>query len=244
VIELKRVNKYYGAHHVLRNVTLDVSRGEVVVVCGPSGSGKSTLIKCVNALEGHDDGEIVVDGIKLGGAARSARQLRRHVGMVFQNFELYPHLNVIDNVCLAQRVVLKRSDLEAKARARRLLEQVGLSHKETAYPANLSGGQQQRIAIARALALDPQVMLFDEPTSALDPEMINEVLEVMAALALGGMTMMVVTHEMGFAKRVASRVIFMDQGEVVQDCPTGDFFDTSNNRSERVRHFLDKVLSH
>jgi len=244
VIEFKRVNKYYGAHRVLRNVTLGVSKGEVVVICGPSGSGKSTLIKCVNALEGHDDGEIVVDGIKLGGAARSTRQLRRQVGMVFQNFELYPHLNVIDNICLAQRVVLKRSDQEAKARARRLLDQVGLSHKETAYPANLSGGQQQRIAIARALALDPQVMLFDEPTSALDPEMINEVLEVMAALALGGMTMMVVTHEMGFAKRVASRVIFMDQGEVVQDCPTGDFFNYSNNRSERVRHFLDKILSH
>jgi glutamate/aspartate transport system ATP-binding protein len=170
--------------------------------------------------------------------------LRRQVGMVFQNFELYPHLNVIDNIALAQRVVLKRSDQEAKVRARRLLEQVGLSHKETAYPANLSGGQQQRIAIARALALDPQVMLFDEPTSALDPEMINEVLEVMATLALGGMTMMVVTHEMGFAKKVASRVIFMDQGEVVQDCPTGDFFNASNNRSERVRQFLDKVLSH
>jgi len=244
VIEFKRVNKYYGAHHVLRNVTLGVSKGEVVVICGPSGSGKSTLIKCVNALEGHDDGEIVVDGIKLGGVARSARLLRRHVGMVFQNFELYPHLNVIDNICLAQRVVLKRSDQEAKARARRLLDQVGLSHKETAHPANLSGGQQQRIAIARALALDPQVMLFDEPTSALDPEMINEVLEVMATLALGGMTMMVVTHEMGFAKRVASRVIFMDQGEVVQDCPTGDFFNYSDNRSERVRNFLDKVLSH
>ena len=244
MIEFKRVNKYYGAHHVLRNVTLGVSKGEVVVICGPSGSGKSTLIKCVNALEGHDDGEIVVDGIKLGGVARSARLLRRHVGMVFQNFELYPHLNVIDNICLAQRVVLKRSDLEAKARARRLLDQVGLSHKETAHPANLSGGQQQRIAIARALALDPQVMLFDEPSSALDPEMINEVLEVMAALALGGMTMMVVTHEMGFAKRVASRVIFMDQGEVVQDCPTGDFFNYSDNRSERVRNFLDKVLSH
>ena len=168
MIELKRVNKYYGAHHVLRNVTLGVSRGEVVVICGPSGSGKSTLIKCVNALEGHDDGEIVVDGIKLGGTARSIRQLHRNVGMVFQNFELYPHLNVIDNICLAQRVVLKRSVQEANARARRLLDQVGLSHKETAYPANLSGGQQQRIAIARALALDPQVMLFDEPTSALD----------------------------------------------------------------------------
>jgi glutamate/aspartate transport system ATP-binding protein len=244
VIEFKRVNKHYGAHHVLRNVTLDVPKGEVVVICGPSGSGKSTLIKCVNALESYNEGELFVDGIELKSGGRSARVLRRRVGMVFQNFELYPHLNVIDNICLAQRVVLKRSDPDTKTRARHLLERVGLPHKETAYPANLSGGQQQRIAIARALALDPDVMLFDEPTSALDPEMINEVLEVMTDLALDGMTMMVVTHEMGFAKKVASRMIFMDQGEVVQDCPTGDFFDYSNNRSERVRNFLDKILSH
>ena len=244
MIEFKRVNKYYGAHHVLRDVTLQVSKGEVVVICGPSGSGKSTLIKCVNALESYNDGEIVVDGVALKDGERSIKSLRRRVGMVFQNFELYPHLNVMDNICLAQRVVLRRSVQEAKDRARNLLGRVGLAHKETAYPANLSGGQQQRIAIARALALDPQIMLFDEPTSALDPEMINEVLEVMTALALEGMTMMVVTHEMGFARRVAGRMIFMDQGEVVQDCPTSDFFDRSNNRSERVQLFLDKVLSH
>jgi glutamate/aspartate transport system ATP-binding protein len=244
VIEFKHVNKYYGAHHVLRDVTLQVSKGEVVVICGPSGSGKSTLIKCVNALESYNDGEIVVDGVGLKNGERSIKLLRRRVGMVFQNFELYPHLNVMDNICLAQRVVLRRSVQEAKDRARNLLGRVGLADKETAYPANLSGGQQQRIAIARALALDPQIMLFDEPTSALDPEMINEVLEVMTALALEGMTMMVVTHEMGFARRVAGRMIFMDQGEVVQDCPTGDFFDLSNNRSERVQLFLNKVLSH
>jgi glutamate/aspartate transport system ATP-binding protein len=240
VIEFKRVNKYYGAHHVLRDVTLQ----EVVVICGPSGSGKSTLIKCVNALESYNDGAIVVDGVALENGERSIKLLRRRVGMVFQNFELYPHLNVMDNICLAQRVVLRRSVPAAKDRTRNLLARVGLAHKETAYPANLSGGQQQRIAIARALALDPQIMLFDEPTSALDPEMINEVLEVMSALALEGMTMMVVTHEMGFAKKVADRMIFMDQGEVVQDCPTGDFFDRSKNRSERVQLFLNKVLSH
>jgi glutamate/aspartate transport system ATP-binding protein len=244
VIEFKRVNKYYGAHHVLRDVTLQVSKGEVVVICGPSGSGKSTLIKCVNALESYNDGEIVVDGVALKNGERSIKLLRRRVGMVFQNFELYPHLNVLDNICLAQRVVLRRPVQEARDRARTLLGRVGLAHKEMAYPANLSGGQQQRIAIARALALDPQIMLFDEPTSALDPEMINEVLEVMTALALEGMTMMVVTHEMGFARKVADRMIFMDQGDVVQDCPTDDFFDRSNNRSERVQLFLNKVLSH
>jgi len=244
VIEFKRVNKYYGAHHVLRDVTLQVSKGEVVVVCGPSGSGKSTLIKCVNALESYNDGEIVVDGVGLKDGERSIRLLRRRVGMVFQNFELYPHLSVMDNICLAQRVVLRRPAEEAKDRARNLLDRVGLAHKETAYPINLSGGQQQRIAIARALALDPQIMLFDEPTSALDPEMINEVLEVMTALALEGMTMMVVTHEMGFARRVAGRMIFMDQAEVVQDCPTDEFFDRANNGSERVQLFLKKILSH
>ena len=244
MIEFKRVNKYYGAHHVLRDVTLQVSKGEVVVVCGPSGSGKSTLIKCVNALESYNDGEIVVDGVGLKDGERSIRLLRRRVGMVFQNFELYPHLSVMDNICLAQRVVLRRPAEEAKDRARNLLDRVGLAHKETAYPINLSGGQQQRIAIARALALDPQIMLFDEPTSALDPEMINEVLEVMTALALEGMTMMVVTHEMGFARRVAGRMIFMDQAEVVQDCPTDEFFDRANNGSERVQLFLKKILSH
>ena len=244
MIEFKRVNKYYGAHHVLRNVTMTVARGEVVVICGPSGSGKSTLIKCVNALEPYQDGHILVDGIDVGSKARSATQLRQRVGMVFQNFELYPHLSVIDNICLAQRVVLKRPAEEARERAWRLLDRVGLKDKEAAYPMNLSGGQQQRIAIARALALDPEIMLFDEPTSALDPEMINEVLDVMTALAADGMTMMVVTHEMGFARRVASRVVFMDMGEVVEDCSTDEFFSHPQSRSDRAQLFLDKILSH
>ncbi|WP_159006626.1 amino acid ABC transporter ATP-binding protein [Bradyrhizobium sp. S69] len=244
MIEFKHVNKYYGANHVLRDVTMTVSRGEVVVVCGPSGSGKSTLIKCVNALEPYQDGHILVDGIDVGNKARSATHLRQRVGMVFQNFELYPHLSVIENICLAQRVVLKRHAEEARERARRLLDRVGLKDKEAAYPMNLSGGQQQRIAIARALALDPEIMLFDEPTSALDPEMINEVLDVMTALAADGMTMMVVTHEMGFARRVASRVVFMDMGEVVEDCSTEAFFSHPQSRSDRARLFLDKILSH
>jgi glutamate/aspartate transport system ATP-binding protein len=244
MIEFKRVNKYYGANHVLRDITMKVSRGEVVVVCGPSGSGKSTLIKCVNALEAYQEGHILVDGIDVGSKARSATHLRRRVGMVFQNFELYPHLSVIDNICLAQRVVLKRKAEDAKERAWRLLDRVGLRDKATAYPMNLSGGQQQRIAIARALALDPEIMLFDEPTSALDPEMINEVLDVMTALAADGMTMMVVTHEMGFARRVASRVVFMDMGEVVEDCSTDAFFSHPQSRSDRAQLFLDKVLSH
>lgn len=244
MIEFKRVNKYYGVNHVLRDITMTVSRGEVVVVCGPSGSGKSTLIKCVNALEPYQDGHILVDGIDVGSKARSATNLRQRVGMVFQNFELYPHLSVIDNICLAQCVVLKREPAEAKERARRLLDRVGLKDKEAAYPMNLSGGQQQRIAIARALALDPEIMLFDEPTSALDPEMINEVLDVMTDLAADGMTMMVVTHEMGFARRVASRVVFMDMGEVVEDCSTDAFFSHPQSRSDRAQLFLDKILSH
>jgi glutamate/aspartate transport system ATP-binding protein len=244
MIEFKRVNKYYGARHVLRDVTMTVSRGEVVVICGPSGSGKSTLIKCVNALEPYQDGHILVDGIDVGSKTRSATHLRRRVGMVFQNFELYPHLSVIENICLAQRVVLKRHAEEARERAWRLLDRVGLKDKAAAYPMNLSGGQQQRIAIARALALDPEIMLFDEPTSALDPEMINEVLDVMTALAVDGMTMMVVTHEMGFARRVASRVVFMDMGEVVEDCSADEFFSHPQSRSDRAQLFLDKVLSH
>jgi glutamate/aspartate transport system ATP-binding protein len=244
MIEFKRVNKYYGAHHVLRDVTITVSRGEVVVVCGPSGSGKSTLIKCVNALEPYQGGHIIVDGIDVGSKTRSATHLRQRVGMVFQNFELYPHLSVIDNICLAQHVVLKREAEEARERAWRLLDRVGLKDEAAAYPMNLSGGQQQRIAIARALALDPEIMLFDEPTSALDPEMINEVLDVMTSLAVDGMTMMVVSHEMGFARRVASRVVFMDLGEVVEDCSTDEFFNHSESHSDRARLFLDKILHH
>jgi glutamate/aspartate transport system ATP-binding protein len=244
MIEFRHIDKYYGEHHVLRDVTLSVARGEVVVICGPSGSGKSTLIKCVNALEPYQSGHLFVEGIDVGQKTRSASLLRRRVGMVFQNFELYPHLTVIENICLAQRVVLKRPAAEARDRARSLLARVGLGDKEKAYPANLSGGQQQRIAIARALALDPEIMLFDEPTSALDPEMINEVLDVMTSLAVEGMTMMVVTHEMGFARSVASRMVFMDQGEVVEDCSTDDFFNRSGRRSVRVRQFLEKILTH
>ena len=242
MIEFKRVNKYYGANHVLRDITMTVSRGEVVVVCGPSGSGKSTLIKCVNALEFYQEGHILVDGIDVGSKARSATHLRRRVGMVFQNFELYPHLSVIDNICLAQRVVLKRPAEEARERAWRLLDRVGLKDHARKHPAELSGGQQQRVAIARALAMDPIAMLFDEPTSALDPEMISEVLDVMVDLAREGMTMMVVTHEMGFASKVAHRVIFMDQGEIVEDALKTDFF--GSPRSDRAQKFLSKILSH
>jgi len=244
MIEFAHVNKHYGSHHVLRDINMTVSRGEVVVVCGPSGSGKSTLIKCVNALEPYQEGMISVAGIDVRAQARSATQLRRRVGMVFQNFELYPHLSVVENICLAQRIVLKRKSEEARKRALHLLDRVGLRDKEAVYPMSLSGGQQQRIAIARALALDPEIMLFDEPTSALDPEMINEVLDVMTALAADGMTMMVVTHEMGFARRVASRVVFMDRGEVVEDCSTSEFFGNTQSRSDRAKQFLDKILSH
>ncbi len=244
MIEFRHVNKHYGAHHVLRDITLRVTRGEVVVVCGPSGSGKSTLIKCVNALESYQSGELLVEGIGIAGGGQSLVKLRRKVGMVFQNFELYPHLSVMENICLAQKVVLKRGDRQARDRARQLLDRVGLRDKEAAYPVNLSGGQQQRIAIARALALDPDIMLFDEPTSALDPEMINEVLDVMTSLADEGMTMMVVTHEMSFARRVASRVVFMDQGAILEDCSTNGFFNAPEERSDRVQLFLDKILSH
>src|ERR1700750_2295623 len=217
MIEISHVSKWYSAaFQVLKDCTTSVAKGEVVVVCGPSGSGKSTLIKCVNALEPYQEGQILVDGICVGSNARAAPDLRRRVGMVFQNFELYPHLSVIDNICLAQRVVLKRQPAEARERARRLLDRAGVKDKEAAYPSNRSGGQQQRIAIARALALDPEIMLFDEPTSALDPEMVNEVLDVMTSLAKQGMTMICVTHEMGFARNVANRVLFMDGGEIVE----------------------------
>jgi glutamate/aspartate transport system ATP-binding protein len=220
---------------------VSIARGEVIVVCGPSGSGKSTLIKCVNGLEPFDEGEIVVDGLKVADKA-DLRVLRTRIGMVFQNFELYPHLSALDNICLAPIVVLKRKRAEAETRARALLARVGLTDHASKFPLQLSGGQQQRVAIARALAMDPVVMLFDEPTSALDPEMIKEVLDVMSDLARDGMTMIVVTHEMGFARRVANRIIFMDAGEIVETRPPETFFTAPE--SERARAFLSKILGH
>jgi glutamate/aspartate transport system ATP-binding protein len=243
VIQIENVDKWYNpAVQVLRNVSLTVSRGEVVVVCGPSGSGKSTLIKCVNALEPIQHGRIVVDGEDLGGKGVNLPRLRARVGMVFQHFELFPHMRVLDNLCLAQCKVLGRSRQEAESRALVLLDRVGLTAHAAKFPGQLSGGQQQRVAIARALAMDPVVMLFDEATSALDPEMVSEVLDVMVGLAQSGMTMMVVTHEMGFAGKVANRVVFMDQGEVVEDAPSKQFFEGAG--SERARQFLSKILTY
>jgi glutamate/aspartate transport system ATP-binding protein len=235
------VSKWYGTFQVLKSCSLTVSKGEVVVVCGPSGSGKSTLIKCVNGLEAFQQGEIVVDGLNVSDK-QQLKLLCTRVGMVFQNFELYPHLTAIGNICLAPMVVLNRPREEAEARANALLARVDLADHSTKFPAQLSGGQQQRVAIARALAMDPVVMLFDEPTSALDPEMIKEVLDVMTDLARDGMTMIVVSHEMGFARRVADRVVFMDAGEVVETRNPDEFFSTPE--SERARAFLSKVLGH
>jgi glutamate/aspartate transport system ATP-binding protein len=242
MIQISHVDKWYGAFQALKDCTTLVAKGEVVVVCGPSGSGKSTLIKCVNALEPFQKGEIVIDGIKVNDRKTDLPKLRAKVGMVFQHFELFPHLRIVDNLCLAQEKVLRRSHDEAMAKAAKLLDRVGLNSQAKKYPAELSGGQQQRVAIARALAMDPIAMLFDEPTSALDPEMISEVLDVMVDLAREGMTMMVVTHEMGFARKVAHRVIFMDQGEIVEDAATEEFF--GKPRSERAQKFLAKILSH
>src|SRR3979490_1080321 len=241
MIKIRDVSKRYGDFQVLKSCSVSIARGEVIVVCGPSGSGKSTLIKCVNGLEPLDGGEIVVDGLKVADKA-ALRVLRTRIGMVFQNFELYPHLSALDNICLAPMVVLKRKRAEAEARARTLLARVGLVDHASKFPLQLSGGQQQRVAIARALAMDPVVMLFDEPTSALDPEMIKEVLDVMSDLARDGMTMIVVTHEMGFARRVANRIIFMDAGEIVETRPPETFFTAPE--SERARVFLSKILGH
>jgi glutamate/aspartate transport system ATP-binding protein len=241
MIEIRDVSKWYGSFQVLKSCSVSIARGEVIVVCGPSGSGKSTLIKCVNGLEPLDKGEIVVDGLEVADKA-NLRVLRTRIGMVFQNFELYPHLSALDNICLAPMVVLKRKRAEAEARARTLLARVGLVDHASKFPLQLSGGQQQRVAIARALAMDPVVMLFDEPTSALDPEMIKEVLDVMSDLARDGMTMIVVTHEMGFARRVANRIIFMDAGEIVETRPPETFFTAPE--SERARVFLSKILGH
>ena len=243
MIEISHVDKWYGPNfQALKDCTTRVAKGEVVVVCGPSGSGKSTLIKCVNALEPFQSGEIIHDGIKVNDPRTDLPKLRARVGMVFQHFELFPHLRIIDNLCLAQEKVLLRTRDAALAKAMSLLERVGLTDHARKYPAELSGGQQQRVAIARALAMDPIAMLFDEPTSALDPEMISEVLDVMVDLAREGMTMMVVTHEMGFASKVAHRIIFMDNGEIVEDASKTDFF--SQPRSDRAQKFLSKILSH
>jgi glutamate/aspartate transport system ATP-binding protein len=242
MITINAVSKWYGPVQVLKGCTTEVAKGEVVVVCGPSGSGKSTLIKCVNGLEPFEEGKIVVDGIDVGAARTNLPKLRARIGMVFQHFELFPHLTVMRNLTLAQTKVLGRGKDESLANGKRLLERVGLTEHAQKFPGQLSGGQQQRVAIARALAMNPIAMLFDEPTSALDPEMINEVLDVMVALATDGMTMMVVTHEMGFARKVAHRVVFMDRGEIVEDAPTAEFF--GKPRSERAQTFLSKILQH
>jgi glutamate/aspartate transport system ATP-binding protein len=242
MISIKNVSKHYGTFQVLTDCTTSVSKGEVIVVCGPSGSGKSTLIKCVNGLEPFQSGEIVVDGISVGDPKTNLSKLRSRVGMVFQNFELFPHMSIVENLSIAQVKVLGRSVDEAREKGAKLLDRVGLRAQAEKYPGQLSGGQQQRVAIARALAMDPICMLFDEPTSALDPEMVNEVLDVMTELAQEGMTMMCVTHEMGFAKRVANRVIFMDQGKIVEDASKEAFFEHA--RSERAQQFLAKILHH
>ncbi|MFK7996278.1 MAG: amino acid ABC transporter ATP-binding protein [Granulosicoccus sp.] len=242
MIELQNVSKWYGEFQVLKECSATVNKGQVVVVCGPSGSGKSTLIKCVNGLEPVQSGQIHVDGKEVTAKKTNLTLLRARIGMVFQHFELYPHMSVLENLCLAQEKVLKRSRDEAVARAEALIERVGLNDHINKYPSQLSGGQQQRVAIARSLAMDPIAMLFDEPTSALDPEMINEVLDVMVGLAHEGMTMMVVTHEMGFARKVADRVVFMDEGAIVENRPTNEFF--NNPQSERAQDFLSKILNH
>ncbi|MDX2101638.1 MAG: amino acid ABC transporter ATP-binding protein [Alphaproteobacteria bacterium] len=242
MIEMHEVDKWYGTHNVLKRCTTHVAKGEVVVVCGPSGSGKSTLIKTVNGLEPFQGGRITVDGQAVTTSGRDLTRLRARIGMVFQSFELYPHMTVLDNVCLAQTVVLKRPRSEAEAKTEALLRRVGMIDHARKHPGQLSGGQQQRVAIARALAMDPIAMLFDEPTSALDPEMINEVLDVMTELALEGMTMMVVTHEMGFARRVAHRVVFMDDGQIVEDRSKDAFFD--HPETDRAQLFLSKILHH
>ncbi|MCE2860660.1 MAG: amino acid ABC transporter ATP-binding protein [Oxalobacteraceae bacterium] len=244
MIRLKNVCKSYGSFAVLSDCSTTVERGEVLVVCGPSGSGKSTLIKTINGLEGINSGEIFIDGVAVHDRGSDLRSLRSRVGMVFQHFELFPHLSVLDNLTLAQVHVKGRSQADAMTCAEALLARVDLLEHRDKYPAALSGGQQQRVAIARALAMDPVVMLFDEPTSALDPEMVGEVLEVMMQLAEEGMTMLCVTHEMGFARRVADRVLFMDHGRIVEDCSSDAFFDQPSQRSPRAKEFLEKVLGH
>jgi len=242
MISIDKVSKHYGSFQVLTDCSTRVAKGEVVVVCGPSGSGKSTLIKCVNGLEPFQSGVITVDGISVGDPKTNLPRLRSRVGMVFQHFELFPHMSIVENLTIAQEKVLGRSKDEARAKGLGLLDRVGLKAHADKFPGQLSGGQQQRVAIARALSMDPICILFDEPTSALDPEMINEVLDVMVELAQEGMTMMCVTHEMGFARKVANRVIFMDRGRIVEDDTKDAFF--ANPRSERAQQFLAKILQH
>ncbi|MCP5209012.1 MAG: amino acid ABC transporter ATP-binding protein [Hahellaceae bacterium] len=242
MIELKNVNKWYGAFHVLKDINLTVRKGERIVICGPSGSGKSTMIRCINRLEEHQKGDIIVDKVPLTNDLKNIESVRREVGMVFQHFNLFPHLTVLQNCTLAPIWVRKTSQKDAEANAMRFLERVKIPQQALKYPGQLSGGQQQRVAIARSLCMNPQVMLFDEPTSALDPEMIKEVLDVMIELAEEGMTMLCVTHEMGFAKTVADRVIFMDGGEIIEENNPHEFFD--NPQSERTQEFLSQILNH
>jgi len=244
MIKLQNVSKWYGSFQVLTDCTTSIQKGEVVVICGPSGSGKSTLIKTINALEPFQAGEISVDGMKLHDPKTNLPKLRARVGMVFQNFELFPHLSITENLTLAQIKVLGRSPDEAMTHGLKYLERVGLMVQKDKFPGQLSGGQQQRVAIARALSLDPIVMLFDEPTSALDPEMVGEVLDVMVKLANEGMTMCCVTHEMGFARKVSNRVIFMDHGRIIEDCSKDEFFGNPDARSPRAKDFLSKILAH
>ena len=244
MIDIKNISKWYGSFQVLTDCTTTINKGDVVVVCGPSGSGKSTLIKTVNALEPIQQGDVVVDGTSISDPKTNLPKLRSRVGMVFQHFELFPHLSITDNLTLAQIKVLGRGKDEATTRGLKMLDRVGLSAHKDKFPGQLSGGQQQRVAIARALSMDPIVMLFDEPTSALDPEMVGEVLDVMVQLAHEGMTMMCVTHEMGFAKRVSNKVIFMDAGKIVEDCSSADFFGKPEERSPRAKDFLSKILQH
>ena len=244
MIDIKNISKWYGSFQVLTDCTTTINKGDVVVVCGPSGSGKSTLIKTVNALEPIQQGDIVVDGTSISDPKTNLPKLRSRVGMVFQHFELFPHLSITENLTLAQIKVLGRSKDESLKRGMKMLDRVGLSGQKDKFPGQLSGGQQQRVAIARALSMDPIVMLFDEPTSALDPEMVGEVLDVMVQLAHEGMTMMCVTHEMGFAKRVSNKVIFMDAGKIVEDCTSADFFGKPEERSPRAKDFLSKILQH
>ena len=244
MIDIKNISKWYGSFQVLTDCSTSIKKGEVVVVCGPSGSGKSTLIKTVNGLEPFQKGDIMVDGISVGGAGTDLPKLRARIGMVFQNFELFPHLTVRENLTLAQVKVLGRDQAAATEKGLKYLDRVGLLAHKDKFPGQLSGGQQQRVAIARALSMDPIVMLFDEPTSALDPEMVGEVLDVMVQLAQEGMTMMVVTHEMGFARKVSHRVVFMDAGKIVEDTTKEEFFGNREARSDRAKQFLDKILAH